>query len=165
MPAQVVELREVQQEDLATFFEQQLDPKATYMAAFTAEDPSDQEAFRAKWARILADPAIRAQTILADGRVAGHISKYILGGEPEITYWLGREFWGQGIASRALALFLAQLPERPLYGRAAVDNYASIRVLQKNGFQVIGRDTSYAGGRGEEVEEIILRLDRLTTRK
>lgn len=159
-PAIEVTLRDVHEADLAVFFAQQLDPEANRMAAFTAVDPTDRDAFLAKWRRILADPHIRQQTILAGGRIAGHIIKYELFGEPEITYWLGREFWGQGIATSALAQFLLLVRERPIFGRAAADNLASIRVMQKCGFQVIGRDKSYANARGVEFEEIILRLAR-----
>ena len=40
-------LRNVVNDDLPLFFEYQLDPEASYMAAFTAKDPTNQEAFRA----------------------------------------------------------------------------------------------------------------------
>ena len=48
-------LREVTEADLPVFFEQQLDPAANFMAAFTARDSADQEAFLAHWGRILGD--------------------------------------------------------------------------------------------------------------
>jgi RimJ/RimL family protein N-acetyltransferase len=157
-PAITVTLRDVLETDLDVFFAQQRDPEANRMAAFTAEDPADHDAFLAKWRRILADPNIRQQTILAGGRIAGHVMKYELFGEPEITYWLGRDFWGRGIATSALTQFLLLERERPMYGRAAADNLASIRVMQKCGFQIIGRDKSYANARGAEIAEIVLRL-------
>lgn len=44
-----VRLREVKKSDLPIFFEQQLDPAANYMAAFTSNDPSDKTAFLTHW--------------------------------------------------------------------------------------------------------------------
>ena len=49
--------------------------------------------------------------------------------------------------------------ERPLFARAASDNAASLRVLEKAGFPRIGVNRDSARGRGEEIEETILRLD------
>ena len=76
-----------------------------------------------------------------------------------MTYWVDRTLWGRGIASAALRTFLGMTTERPLFARAASDNAASLRVLQKAGFQRIGVNRDFASGRGEEIEETILRLD------
>ena len=133
-----VTLRDIQESDLDTFFAQQQDPEANFMAAFTAENPADENAFTIKWAKILGDESLIKQTILHGSRIAGHIIKFEQFGEPEITYWLGKEYWGKGIASRALALFLEWVEERPIFARAAKDNLASLRVLNKNGFTIIG---------------------------
>ena len=153
-----VELREVTTDDLPIFFEQQLDPAAHHMAAFTRGDPANREAFMAHWARILRDDTVITKTILFDGRVAGHVASFVRFGEPEVTYWIGREYWGRGVATRALEAFLAELETRPLYARAAQDNVASIRVLEKCGFAITGHDRGFANARGEEVEEAILKL-------
>lgn len=149
-------LREVREVDLPLFFEQQLDPEANRMAAFVAEDPTDREAFMAHWARILGDASITTLTIVADGQVAGHIASFEQFGKPAVSYWLGRAFWGQGIATRALAELMRRIPTRPLYARAAKDNVGSIRVLEKCGFTVCGEDTGFAHARGKEVEEYVL---------
>lgn len=154
-----VTLRDILLADLDTFFVQQQDPQANYMAAFTAENPANQNAFTIKWAMILGDESFIKQTILYDQQVAGHIIRFEQFGEPEITYWLGREFWGKGVATRALALFLELVEERPLFARVVKDNIASLRVLQKNGFTIIGEGKGYANARGQEVEEYILRHD------
>jgi RimJ/RimL family protein N-acetyltransferase len=153
-----VVLREVAEEDLPTFFEQQRDPDANYMAAFTAKDPSDHEAFTAHWQRILSDETNTTRTILFNNQVAGHIASYIHSGTPEVTYWLGREYWGRGVASRALLLFLDLVTARPLYARAAKDNVGSLRVLEKCGFTITGEDRGFANARGEETEEWLLEL-------
>jgi RimJ/RimL family protein N-acetyltransferase len=160
-----IQLRDVIASDLPILFEHQLDPDANYMAAFTARDPIDRDAFMAHWTRILSDEAITIQTILFNGQVAGSVASYTDAefGELEITYWIGREYWGKGIATRALLTFLDHVPVRPLYGRAAKDNIASLRVMQKCGFTICGKGKGFAYARGEEVEEYILKLETSET--
>ena len=100
-------LRDVIASDLPIFFEQQRDPAATQVAAFPARD---REAFTAHWAKILANESNILKTIVFDGQVAGNIVSWEQpdeGSEREVGYWLGREFWGKGIATRALAAFVA----------------------------------------------------------
>lgn len=154
-----VQLRPVLAEDRAIFFQQQLDPLANHMAAFTAEDPADRSAFEDHWDKILAGSNITVRTIVADGSVAGHIERSERFSLPEVSYWLGRVYWGQGIATRALASFLEEVKERPLYARAAKDNAASLRVLEKCGFAIVGEDKGLANARGREVEEFIFKLE------
>jgi RimJ/RimL family protein N-acetyltransferase len=155
-----VRLREVEQDDLPTFFENQLDPEANRMAAFTAADPSDREAFDARWQRILASEETTSRTIVVDDQVAGSVSKYRdpdMPG-PEVTYWLGRDFWGKGVATLALAGFLEIVTERPVYGRCAADNVGSRRVLEKCGFVFVSEDQGFSNARGEEIAEVVLEL-------
>jgi len=90
--------------------------------------------------------------------VAGHVLRFDEAGYPEVSYWLGKDYWGQGIATRALAAFLGQVQARPLYARAAKDNHASIRVLEKCGFTIVGEDKGFSNARGADVEEYILML-------
>jgi RimJ/RimL family protein N-acetyltransferase len=153
-----VRLRLVSKSNLPIFFEQQLDPGANEMAAFTAKDPTDFVAFSEHWTKVLADENIVLRTIFVDDLVAGYIVKHDWFAEPEISYWLGRDFWGRGIATRALKSFLDAAKVRPLYARAAKDNHASIRVLEICGFIQTGEDKGYSNARGEEVEEFILTL-------
>lgn len=149
-------------------FEQQLDPDANRMAAFGAADPSDRAAFDARWTRILGAPSILGAASIdvraietEDGELAGSILLWRdpdLPG-PEVSYWLGRTFWGRGIATAALAAFVDEIPTRPLFGRAAADNTASLRVLEKTGFVRVGEDEGWSDRRGATVREVILRLD------
>ena len=158
LPSNVV-LRAVQAEDLPLFFEHQLDPEANYMAAFTAKDPTDQRAFMAHWTRILGDATTTNRTILIQGQVAGSVSSYEeTAGHPEVTYWLGKPYWGKGIATAALRALLAQVTARPIYARVAKDNRASLRVLEKCGFTIIDEDKGFANARGQEIEEWLLQL-------
>src|SRR5262249_14945493 len=153
-------LREVAEDDLVIFFEQQQDPAANWMAAFTAKDPTDWAAFAAKWAKILGDVTVTAKTIVFGGRVAGNLGCFVApwSGQREVTYWVGRDHWGRGVATTALAAFVEGLAARPLYARAAADNIASIRVLEKCGFVLIGRERGFANARGVEIEEVVLEL-------
>jgi RimJ/RimL family protein N-acetyltransferase len=137
-------LREVVDDDLAFLFDHELDPDANHMAAFTAKNPADREAFTAHWKRNLANPACINRTIVCDGKVVGSVASYIDDGKPEVTYWIGRAYWGKGIATRALTAFLAQVnTTRPMYARVAQDNIGSRRVLEKCGFQIIGESTGF----------------------
>lgn len=151
-------LRDVAEADLPVFFEHQLDPDASYMAAFTAKDPTDKDAFAAHWKKILSDEGIVKKTILFEGRVAGNILSFEECGEREVSYWVGKGFWGKEIATEALSKFLDLVKTRPLYARAVKDNAASIRVLGKCGFIVSGEDVGFSNARGEEVEEFVLKL-------
>ncbi len=155
----VVSLRDVQAEDLQVFFEQQLDATAHWMAAFGPALTDDPDPYFAWWARILNDDTRVARTILWNGEVAGHVTSFQLLGDLSVGYWLGREYWGRGIATRGLAAFLEVVTVRPLYARAAQDNIGSLRVLAKCGFVICGEDKGFAAARGVETEEYVLRLD------
>lgn len=151
-----IQLRDVTETDLPIFFKQQQDPDANYMAAFTAKDPTDRDAFNSHSRKILADPTVTMKTILAKGQVVGSIAKYERDGKPEVTYWIGKEHWGKGIATKALTEFLTQVKIRPIYAGAAKDNLASLRVLEKCGFIITGYGKGFANARGKEIEEAIL---------
>ena len=153
-----IQLREVTDDDLPIFFEQQLDPDAIHMAAFTAENPADRIAFEAHWGRIRTSDSVILRTILSGEDVAGYVGSFERDGDREVTYWIGKEYWGQGVATRALLAFLECVKVRPLHARAAKDNVASLRVLEKCGFVITGQDKGFSNARGEEVEELILTL-------
>jgi RimJ/RimL family protein N-acetyltransferase len=129
------------------------------MAAFTAENQTDRGAFLDRMSRLRADASVSYRVIDVDGAIAGTIGSFRFENHPEVTYWVDRTQWGKGIAGAALRILLAETAERPLYARAASDNVGSLRVLEKAGFRRIGVDRSFAPGRGEEIEETILRLD------
>src|ERR1044071_468996 len=132
-----VQLRETLATDLPIFFEQQLDPDAIQMAAFLSRN---REAFMAHWNKVMVDSSVVIKTILFNGEVAGNIVCFEQLGEREVGYWLGKEFWGKGIASQALAQLLSLIKARPLYAHVAKHNIASKRVLEKCGFNVMAED-------------------------
>lgn len=126
-----IALRDVIPDDLPVFFEHQREPEANEMAAFP---PRERDAFTAHWDKILPDDTKITKTVLADGRVAGNIGSWEEHGRREVGYWIGKEFWGRGVATTALRLFLDLVTTRPLYAYAVKHNVASIRVLEKCGF-------------------------------
>ena len=155
----VIALRPVADADLDALFEQMRDPGSVRMAAFTSQDPDDRAAFDAHMARVLSAPGITHRAVTCDSQLVGSIAAFVIDGETEVTYWIDRVARGRGIASRALELLLDLASARPLYARAASDNAASLRVLQKSGFQVIGTENSFAPGRSQSIEETILRKE------
>jgi len=153
-----VELRQVNVSDLDAIFEQMRDPASVRMAAFTAEDPDDRTAFDSHMAKVMESRDTTNRAIVYDDQFVGTIASFVSEGATEVTYWIDRSHWGKGIASRALALLIDEIAVRPLHARVASDNIGSLRVLQKNGFRVIGTETSYAPARGTEIEETLLEL-------
>ncbi|MBL0104660.1 MAG: GNAT family N-acetyltransferase [Bacteroidetes bacterium] len=145
-------------EHLPTLFHFQQNPEGIHLAAFTSKDPNDEAAYMEKYTKLLADPTINNQTIWIDGVIVGSLAKYEMEGEAEITYWIDRKFWGRGIATAALKEFLKIELTRPIFGRAAFDNYGSQKVMENCGFVRIGTDRGFANARQEEIEEIIYKL-------
>jgi RimJ/RimL family protein N-acetyltransferase len=150
-----VSLRNVIESDLLILYEQQLDPEATAMAAFPSRG---RESFMAHWKKIMADATNILKTILIDDQIAGNILSWEMEGQCEAGYWLGKEYWGKGIATRALSEYVNIVKTRPLFAHVARHNSGSRRVLEKCGFTAIGEDT-YTNPAGVEVEEFILKLE------
>jgi len=148
-------LQAVTETDLPIFFEHQLSREASAMAAFPSRD---KEAFDAHWAKIMANESNILKTIEVDGQVAGYLGSWEMEGEREVGYWLGKEFWGRGIATKSLKQFLSMVKTRPLFAHVAKHNIGSRRVLEKCGFAIIGED-KYVNIGEEEVEEFVLKLD------
>ena len=151
-------LTETKEEDLNAFFQIQLDKEGNYLAAFTSKDPNDKAAYIEKHTKFLTEPTITTRTIKVNDEIAGSIAKFVIENEAEITYWIDRKFWGQGIATTALKELLKIVPTRPIYGRVAFDNYGSQKVLEKCGFIKTGTDKGFANARQAEIEEYIYRL-------
>jgi RimJ/RimL family protein N-acetyltransferase len=151
-----IQLRTVTEADLPIFYEQQLDPEATRMAGFPSRN---RESFMLHWNKIMKDDAIQIRTILFDGEVAGNIVCFEQLGEREVGYWLGKEYWGKGIATAALQEFLGEIKTRPLYAHAAKHNIGSKRVLEKCGFQIAGEDRFFSEIFGKNIDEYILILE------
>jgi RimJ/RimL family protein N-acetyltransferase len=151
-----VELREVTEADLPTFYQHQRDELAYRMVGY---EPKDWDAFIPHWAKNMANPDSVERAVVVDGELAGNMVCFDQDGEREVGYWMGREFWGRGIATEALAQFLDEITERPLYAVVAVHNVGSVRVLQKCGFVLTEPEPTNSTAGDPVVEEVKLRLD------
>ena len=142
-----VRLRETTPDDVPRMYHIQLDAESNSLAGVR---PRSEAAFNEWWDKILSgDGEVKPRVIVIDDDVVGAISSFPAHGQVHVGYWIAREHWGKGIASRALELFLLDERRRPLHACAACHNPASIRVLEKNGFRVTGRRM------GEETERYV----------
>jgi RimJ/RimL family protein N-acetyltransferase len=151
---QALALRAVVETDLPIFFQHQLDPESVRMAGgFSREDWT---VFLAHWrTTVLGNPVSRARTIVWNGRPAGYVASWSQDAQRLIAYWIGREYWGRGIATASLGVFLQEELTRPLHAHVATHNVGSARVLEKCGFLRVGGETTAEDG----VEEFLYRLD------
>lgn len=133
-----VRLREVRDGDLDALYEVQREPEGVAMVGIGSRD---RGSFDAHWARIRSDGETTLRTIEADGAVAGWGVVFAVDGRLNVGYWLGREFWGRGIASETLRLLVAEVAERPLWATVLPENAGSRRVLEKNGFVLVEAPT------------------------
>jgi RimJ/RimL family protein N-acetyltransferase len=154
-----VRLRSVGRDDLPRMYEMQLDPESNRLAVTI---PRSAEAFDAHWADALPDPSVSAKAILLDEEMVGYVCCFRRDGQANVGYWVSRNHWGMGIASRALELLLLEVATRPLYAYVATSNGASLRVLQKCGFVVERVMVSPASDRYPECEEAVLVLNGMS---
>ncbi len=104
----------------------------------------DAEAFIS---RIIGEPATRAFAIASGSEAIGSIG--LLPGEDvhrltaEMGYWLAEPFWGKGIMTSAVIRFCDYgfdvLGLNRIYAEPYAHNHASVKVLEKAGFQLEGR--------------------------
>ena len=132
-----VQLRPVEDADLPLFFAMHRDPVSVAMAGVPGREAHE---FDAHWAKIRVDPAVVLRSVLVDGEVAGLVVCFPRDGQQELGYWLRQEHWGRGVASVAVAAFLAEHPSRPLSAGVLGTNAASLRVLAKAGFVEVARE-------------------------
>jgi RimJ/RimL family protein N-acetyltransferase len=144
-------LRGIVKTDLPTLYEYEHDPEATAMAAFSARE---WERFQTHWERVWNNPKAVARAIMWEGQVAGNIGAWEQDGKWLVGYWIGREFWGKGVATAALRAMLEEVTERPIWAHVVAHNKGSQRVLEKCGFVVAGQEMGEDG-----VVEVLYRLD------
>lgn len=161
IPACVMELRgdvalsAVRPSDYEALFDHQDDLEAQAMAGGGKVFDSEP-AYREHLKKVATNGSL-FRTVLLEGHVAGYIASFERFGKREISYWIGRDYWGKGIASKAVALWLRQMP-RPgdgLFARVAKDHPASARVLTKNGFTAFADDRYFSDIRNKNIEETI----------
>ncbi|MFD0885704.1 GNAT family N-acetyltransferase [Streptosporangium algeriense] len=128
-----VRLRAVVESDLELFLEHEHDPETVRRSMFT---PREREVFMRHWrTRVLGDPTALVRTVTVDGEPAGNVVSWWEEDRRFIGYVLGRPFWGRGVGTEALTLFLALENIRPLYADPFGGNTASVRLLEKCGFR------------------------------
>ncbi|MCR4294165.1 MAG: GNAT family N-acetyltransferase, partial [Elusimicrobia bacterium] len=150
-----VALRDIAAADVPTLYSYQSDPVANRLAGFV---PRKRAPFVAHWKKILKDAAVEKKLILLDGVAAGYLVCFIrVRPDREVGYWISRDHWGKGLATKALRLFLKEYAFRPLYARVAKHNAASLKVVRRNGFKIIGED-KFSNAAGEKYDEYVLRL-------
>jgi RimJ/RimL family protein N-acetyltransferase len=114
-----------------------------------------REVFFGAWERNFADPGVNSRVIEMDGvrgpAVVGSIARFQADGRDCVGYWIAREHWGMGIASRALMMFLGEERRRPLHATTASGNAPSRRILEKCGFRCLGLRM------GEETDRFLAR--------
>jgi RimJ/RimL family protein N-acetyltransferase len=110
--------------------------------------------------RVRANPENTLCAIERDGILVGQIASFTIEDSREISYWIDRARWGQGLASAAFDTFLEIELTRPLHARVAEHNIASAKVLTRAGFIKTGSEVSYADGVAHEVVEHIYRRER-----
>jgi RimJ/RimL family protein N-acetyltransferase len=146
-----VRLRDVEEADIEEFFVHQQDPEAARRANFPSRD---HRTFVDHWThKILANATGSRQTVTVGGAVAGNVLSWWQGDQRHLGYWLGREFWGKGVGTRAVTLFLQHETTRPLHADVDIANVASIRLLERCGFRQIGTVKE------EDGEFVLLTLD------
>jgi RimJ/RimL family protein N-acetyltransferase len=155
-----IRLRRTTDADVRTLHGFELDEAANALAG---TKPRDWPTFEARWKQILADldgtvTRVTPRVILADGVLVGAVNIAPKDGHDSIGYWIDREHWGRGIATRAVALMLAEFTRRPLFATTAGHNHPSIRVLEKNRFEILSRAATPATARTVERETVTLVL-------
>jgi RimJ/RimL family protein N-acetyltransferase len=152
-----VRIRPVEDDDVELFWQFEQDEEASRRSAFPSRD---RDRFMPHWAKIRADPANVLRTVLADDEVAGNVVSWAQDGKQWIGYWLGRDYWGRGVGSRAVRLFLDELTIRPMYADPVEGNTGSVRLLEKLGFRRVDvpepDTTTYDG---EVHQHVLLVLD------
>jgi RimJ/RimL family protein N-acetyltransferase len=111
------------------------------------------------------DDELRLVITLADGTLIGAAGIAILRADgPEIGYWLGVPYWGQGYATETARALVdhafAELGHDWLMSGARVTNGASRAVLEKCGFEWIGVVLQRSRALGTSVPADRFRLDR-----
>lgn len=159
-PPTEVQLRRTTEADVHMLYGLELDPGSNRLAG---TKPRDWPTFHARWTEILADmdggaTGVTPRVILADGVRVGAVNISPYEGQDAIGYWIAREHWGRGIATRAVALMLETFTRRPLVATAAGHNAPSIRVLEKNGFVIVSRCPTPETARTAQRETVTLRL-------
>ena len=101
------------------------------------------------------DRSLLAMAAVVDNRIAGHIGSWTQDGQRQVGYWIGKDYWGRGIATQVVSMFLRVVTDRPIHAYVAKHNVASIRVLEKCGFLLHADFTSALVQPTDGIEELV----------
>ncbi|UXN74595.1 GNAT family N-acetyltransferase [Devosia sp. A8/3-2] len=124
--------------------------KRIYRVLSRLPHPYDESHGRFFVETIARGPEEFAWSILRDGAYIGTIGLHLLPDRlPELGYWLGEPFWGQGYATEAAIAVVGAVKDTGivsgLRSRALLDNAGSRKVLAKAGFVQTGEDVDSEG--------------------
>ena len=151
-----VSLRRVESGDLQILYSFQADEESNRVAVARPRSLKD---FNEHWTRVLSDPGVFVRAIVSDQQVVGSVTCFPLDGVHWIGYWVGRCYWGRGVATQAVSLMLIDIERRPLFARIAASNVASCRLIERCGFVAIGTSQSPETERFPACLETTYRLD------
>ena len=139
-----LELRERTEIHVRINYEKMKDPQIKAMIPMT--EKTLEQAIADYEKTLLSDATSFGQTIYVDGNYVGDIWCYGLNLEEEPNAMIGycifeKDLWGKGIATRAVKRFLKIVSDwyglKTVGGIAYCSNGASLRVMEKNGFEKI----------------------------
>jgi RimJ/RimL family protein N-acetyltransferase len=135
-----MKLREVVESDLEVFFHHQADPETKAMSGHPGRE---REAYF-EHMRVNVLPQGHDEGIIraieVDGQLVGNVLAWFEDEKWLLGYVLGRQWWGRGIASQAVAELLRLIPHaRPVFAEVSPGNAGSRRVLEKNGFELVSQ--------------------------
>ena len=157
-----MELRRLKKSDYKTLAEQANNPKIAENLTDMFPHPYTEEDAK-KFLEESADNS-EYRAITYENKFAGVISA-TKGGKNEeheagLGYWLGEEFWGKGIMTKAVSEFVDEyLKENPdiirLQAKVYPHNLGSARVLEKTGFKYEGTRRTGTKQRGRYLDELV----------
>lgn len=155
-----IKLRNFRLEDAATVAQLVGDGEVSKWTSNIPFPYSEQDAIA--WISAMAsDPSRNPWAVELDGRLVACVSYWPH--EPdgvEVGYWVGRDFWGKGICTKALTLLLAsdQFPTRTdVFAKVMAQNFGSQRVLEKCGFSFLQHGSVCKAGKEIEAMFYVLR--------
>ncbi len=115
------------------------------------------------WLARAVDESDRAWAIDVDGAAVGGVSLHpgsdVHRHSAELGYWLGRRWWGRGLMTTIIAAFAPRAMHafrlHRLYATVYANNPASMRVLEKAGFEREGVQKSAVVKRGELLDIVV----------
>ncbi len=105
---------------------------------------------------ILKEPKTLSFAIILNDKLIGIVNSGITDYEndaTEIGFWIGEKYWGKGIMTNALKLFIKELNKKHrlkrIVARVVISNSASCKILKKCGFKLEGTQRKIIKGKNK----------------